>query len=589
MGVNNSTLNTTENEEFRKSNLNNNNTTTTTTSTSQSSRSPITNNVQQTNKGDDEDIDEELSLYISSMKINNNTQSDLDLILIQINDKVVKKDYEKALQLLKQFVYITIEAITRTRQGSVSDSQAYNKLYEKYHIPSISKLEDLYQSTRVKSEETIRNNNETDLINLSMILSIVQQLKFKLLQRNLPPPIPTTTTTTTTEDPNNNSNQPPPPQQQQDELLFNEEDEGLSLYTQYQRKLILQDCTPMVRDLLRVNQQLVGDDIKTKSKSIENCSHSLKKILTNVVRKVADAVDLSRNLWRFNNILLNKFNLQLRAWDPSKLTIPLHNQSAMYLDQIYSILFEKIKDNQLINRISDVNLKLEDIIVNLEFGQGIVETIQSLLTVDEILKQIASISEISHKYYNFILEESKTNKTPTELKSMMSRIQEIMTSYIALESQYFQLSFSYAVYMDNLRKMVYTLKNPNSLIINDISKQQQQQKHPNLEIQEITTSTMVNDIFFVFKKVVGRSLSTHNAPSACAIVNLSSSNFDILYIPTDFESNEINDPFVMDFITNLYNLLNPYRKKLSDGNFDQLVHMISTHIAKTIEEHIMQK
>ncbi|KAF2075481.1 hypothetical protein CYY_003217 [Polysphondylium violaceum] len=641
---------------------------------------------QPTDKKEDEFA--EFDSFLKSMKVGNTTSSDMDILVLKVKDRVGKNEFSEALKILKQFVYISIEPITKTTIGSMSDSNTYNSLYEKYHIPSLNKIEELYQLTRSKTEETIRTNNQESLINVSMILSIVQQMKQRIIFRQ----------------------QQQQQQQGNTSSMMLEEDEGLALYIQFQRKIILQESGPLIKEMIKVNQSLDGKDIKTKVKIFDNCLITLKKVLSSIVDKVSDALDVGEDQWKWNNVLESRFQTKLNEWNPSLLSLPLHNQSAIYLDQIYNIFLEKIKDTDLLTKMGDVNFQLEELITNLEYSQPIIDNVQSLLSVDEILNKISTMSEISHRYIGFI-QENSGNQNIAELNNMKSRIQEIMTNYIGLESQYFQLSFSYAIYMDDLRKIVYNLIKQQINKGNQQQQQQSQQQHQHqnqlqnsqhnekFNIQEITTSSMVDDIFFVFRKVIGRSISSLSSPTTCAILNLSTSNFDILYIPfleklleftyiddfdkrrdyylvilndlyytkefmkqmqdqlkettshkfknqddvkmitlcivgdgfvslekrinqmlkesiekivailgsslnqsiwpfrninyeitdVEFENYEINDPFAMDFMNSLFNVLEPYKRKLAPQNFDLLVHLISVQIANILEGHIKQK
>jgi len=655
--------------------------------------SPQQKSSQQQQQQNQNDEFAEFDAFLKSMKVGNTTTSDMDILVLKVKDRVGKNEFSEALKILKQFVYISIEPITKTTVGSMSDSNTYNNLYEKYHIPSLNKLEELYQLTRSKTEETIRTNNENSLIHLSMILSIVQQIKQRIIFRQ--------------------QQQQQNDQQQQQPIM--EEDEGLSLYIQFQRKIILQESGPLIKEMIKVNQSLDGKDVKTKVKIFDNCLITLKKVLSSIVDKVSDALDVGEDQWKWNTVLESRFQTKLNEWNPSLLSLPLHNQSAIYLDQIYNIFLEKIKDTDLLNKMQDVNYKLEELITNLEYNSSTIENVQVLLSVDEILNKVSTMSEISHRYINFIQENSGNVKI-AELNNMKSRIQEIMTNYIAIESQYFQLSFSYAIYMDDLRKIVYNLimdtKSKGNSSNNQTNQhhhhqqQQQQQQQQQLQqidkkfsIQEIITSSMVDDIFFVFRKVIGRSISSLSSPTTCAILNLSTSNFDIIYIPfleklleftyisdfdkrrdyylvilndlfytkefmkqmqdqlkettthkfknedeikmitqclmggtfislekrinqmlkestekivgvlgsslnqsiwpfrnvnyeitdVEFENYEINDPFAMDFMGSLYSLLEPYKRKLAQQNFDILIHLISVQIASILEGHIMQK
>ncbi|GAM17619.1 hypothetical protein SAMD00019534_007940 [Acytostelium subglobosum LB1] len=110
-----------------------------------------------------------------------------------------------------------------------------------------------------------------------------------------------------------------------------------------------------------------------------------------------------------------------------------------------------------------------------------------------------------------------------------------MNNYISLETQYFQLSFSMALYMDDIGQMLKSLKNPKNLNQGQgaaaSAMTSATNKTTDLSIRDIETSSKVDDIFFVFRKVVSRSISSLCSPSICATINLTSSNFDSLYIP----------------------------------------------------------
>ncbi|KAM9973477.1 hypothetical protein ACTFIW_010569 [Dictyostelium discoideum] len=674
------------------------------------------------NNDDSEDEDEfglknEIELFKNTLKVNN-TSSSLDILIIRIIDKVNKNEFEEGLKLLKQFVYIVMEAISKpvvTPSTNDNNNITYNTIYEKYHIPPLNKIEELYQITRSKTEETMRTNNEQSVIQLSLILSIVQQIKYKLVSRSIA----------------NNQHQ-----HHQNITTFEnsgEEDEGLVIYIQFQRKVILQDSGPIIKDMLRINQQLSesysdsstnsSNDIKFKVKSIDNCLMALKKVLSSVVQKVSDSIRVGNDQWRWNDIILfEKYKTKLVEWNSNNLTLPLHNQSAQYLDQIYSIILEKLKDSNLLKKLTDANISIEDLINNFKYSQSEIELIQPLLGIDELLNQISSISEISERYISYIQTHcnTSTNKKVPQLNDMKSKIQEIMTNYSSFETQYFQLSFSFSIYNDDLRRFIVNQMNHNHNNNNNNNNnnnknvhqsqqqqqqllQQQQQLHQQQLIfeQENNTSSMVDNIFFVFRKVAGRAISSSNSPTTCAVINLTLANFDMIYMPyfenlleynysddfdkkrdifliilnnltltkeyiykvkdqlkettflkfkdendrkaitmciegngdgfstvtksidnivkenikkivqvnspsltrliwpfrntnyeigdEEFENYEINDPFAMDFLSELMALLQPYKRKFIAENFDQLIHLMSTFIAKTMEDFIMQK
>ncbi|EGC38790.1 hypothetical protein DICPUDRAFT_148463 [Dictyostelium purpureum] len=644
---------------------------------------------------DDDGLKQEIELFKSSLKITNTSSSDLDILIIRINDKITKNDFEEGLKLLKQFVYLVFEGLTSKSVNTLQNAgTTYTNLFEKYHIPSLMKLEELYQTSRSKIEETMRTNNETSLIQLSIILSIVQQIKYKVLVRQ-----------------QQQQQQQQQHQQQHQQPVYEEEDEGLNLYIQFQRKLILQDSGPIIKDMIRVNETLEGmNDIKSKVNSIDNCLLALKKVLSSVVQKISDTVHVSSDQWRWNQILHEKYQTKLNEWNSNYLTLPLHNQSAMYLDKIYTIILDKIKDDQL---ITEANLSIEDLINNFRYSQEEIESIQPYLGIDELLNQISSISEISQRYINYIQANAENGKKLPELNNMKSRIQEILTHYTSLEAQYFQLSFSFSIYGDDLRKLISIEMDDNNQknqhqqqqsndSQHDRTNSQQRKNNEQLQRygQENNTSSMVDDIFFIFRKVVARAISTSSSPTTCAIINLTLTNFDIIYIPyfenllqytlnpqdfdqrrdtfliilnnltltndyinqvqhqlkdttltkfkeendikminiciegdgfssivkhinniikvnvdkiinansvflnrfmwpfnninyeitdEEFENYEINDPFVMDFLSNLMELLGPYKRKFMAVNFDQMVHLMSTYIAKNMEELIMKK
>lgn len=248
-----------------------------------------------------------------------------------------------------------MEAISKpivTPSTNDNNNMTYNTIYEKYHIPPLNKIEELYQITRSKTEETMRTNNEQSVIQLSLILSIVQQIKYKLVSRSIP-------------------------NQHQNIITFEnsgEEDEGLVIYIQFQRKVILQDSGPIIKDMLRINQQLSEsysdastnslNDIKYKVKSIDNCLMALKKVLSSVVQKVSDSIRVGNDQWRWNDmILFEKYKTKLVEWNSNNLTLPLHNQSAQYLDQIYSIILEKLKGSNLVSGVIIYILFVFDFII----------------------------------------------------------------------------------------------------------------------------------------------------------------------------------------------------------------------------------
>ncbi|KAN0022145.1 hypothetical protein ACTFIU_004314 [Dictyostelium citrinum] len=703
----NPNLNNTENK-----NNNNNNNNIKNNSPPQSTTPPQQQRNNSSND-DSEDEDEyglknEIELFKNTLKVNN-TSSSLDILIIRIIDKVNKSEFEEGLKLLKQFVYIVMEAISKpvaTPSTNDNNNITYNTMYEKYHIPPLNKIEELYQITRSKTEETMRTNNEQSVIQLSLILSIVQQIKYKLVSRSMI-------------------------NQQNNIITFEnsgEEDEGLTIYIQFQRKVILQDSGPIIKDMLRINQQLSesysdgvnsSNDIKFKVKSIDNCLMSLKKVLSSVVQKVSDSIRVGNEQWRWNDMILyEKYKTKLVEWNSNNLTLPLHNQSAKYLDQIYTIILEKLKDSNLLKKLTDANISIEDLINNFQYSQSEIELIQPLLGIDELLNQISSISEISERYISYIQAHCNTssNKKVPELNDMKSKIQEIMTNYSSFETQYFQLSFSFSIYNDDLRRFIVNQMNHNNNIINNknvhnqhhqsqqqqqqfLQQQLQQQQQQLIFEQENNTSSMVDNIFFVFRKVAGRAISSSNSPTTCAVINLTLANFDMIYMPyfenlleynytddfdkkrdifliilnnltltkeyiskvkdqlkettflkfkdendrkaitmciegngdgfstviksidtilkenikkivnsppltrlmwpfrntnyeisdEEFANYEINDPFVMDFLSELMALLQPYKRKFIAENFDQLIHLMSTFIAKTMEDFIMQK
>ncbi|KYQ93793.1 hypothetical protein DLAC_05186 [Tieghemostelium lacteum] len=655
----------------------------------------VQNNNNNSKDNNNDDVDTELNLYLESRKLSSSTQNDLDVLMLKINDKIIKNDVSQAYQLLKQFVYIVYEPLCRP---PVDRGTTYNQLSERYHIPSINKLEELYQTARMKSEEIIRINNEQSLVEISMIISILQQIKYLLLNRTR---ISSENSVVT--------------------VLSQLEDDGLTLFTQYLRKQVLESLGPMIQDLIKLNQQLSAKDIKTNCKSLENCCQTLKKLLNQVAHNITHAMELSNDHWKWNDLLLQKYKVQLKQWNSPDLLMPIHNQSAFYIDQIYKILQERIQDKRMINDLSDACFQFETIIQNHQYSPQWLDSIKHLFSLDEMLNYLAISSEISNKYIRFIQDQSEHTKPIPELNNMKGKIEEIMTIYVELEVNYFQLSFSLAIYRDNLRKIVYTLKNPQittqdllqltslaSGTGNNITSPKLTAGHtitsPNSIGQppgsriNFKISSMLDDIFFVFRKVIQRSIQSLNTSTACSIINQSCSTFELNFLPfiesllqftfqgdfdekrdifliilndlkttqlylqkileqlteqsiqkfknendqkmisiclggdnftsiskkidqllhtnlekllkilstvinqylwpirrisfelkdTDFEIYEINDPFVLDFISNMVQLLEPYKKNLLNQNLDELIHLIANHIAIILEEHIMQ-
>ncbi|EFA86535.1 hypothetical protein PPL_00333 [Heterostelium album PN500] len=438
----------------------------------------------QNKQKENNDIVDDLSQFLHSMNVNK-SQSDLDLMLTIISDRVNKSEYLDAYNRLKQLVFITIDQLVGGAVNASTDSATYNQLQNSYQLPSINKLEDLYQLVRMKSQEILRGNQDSKVIlELSSILSILQQVRYLLLNRKYiqqqQQQIQQQSST------NDNDNNKKIVNQQ---IEMHEEDEGLQIYCQYQSKMIQMEIQPVEFD----------------------------------------------RYWQWNSIILEKNRkYRLKQWDISKLAILLHNQSSMYLDQIYTILLDRIKDQSLLNSFTEANSKLEDLIIAFEFNQPMVDSYQYLLAVDELLNGLSAISEISFKYSSFILDHSSTSKI-IELNSLKSRVQEIMNHYISLETQYFQLSFSVAIYLDDVGHLLKLLKYPG------IAGTPQSNLLPppiNKTIKDIETSSKIDDIFFVFRKVVSRSLASLSSPSVCATINVTSSNFDSIFIPVSTASVE---------------------------------------------------
>ncbi|EGG15242.1 hypothetical protein DFA_10076 [Cavenderia fasciculata] len=522
MGVNQSTIGSDIISDGVSNNNNNNNqessrrqsspTTTTTGSTTTTIKAP----------------EDELDQFMKSMNINK-TSSDLDLMIAVMNDKLNKGDYETAYTNLKQFVFITIESLHRHCNNTLLADNAdgsnttYNAHQSSYLLPSLQKLEDLYQLVKIRCEESMRQQPLSNIqqqqqphmtsvvqqlpkqqivLYLCLMTSILQQLRSMLLRKII------------LVDSKDDKEQ--------------EEDEGLSAFVAYQSKDILQDCQNVIKDMLRVNQQLPNnnENLSVKIKAIDNCFTSLQSVLKIVVSKIKQSLQACNQQWAWNNFILekNRKGLKLRTWQPHKMTITLHNQSSLYLDQIYTLICDRFKDNRINILFNEANSHLEDLILNLTNNQKVVDSIQYLLGVDELVDSLSAISDISFKYSNFILDNcNSTNKKIQEINKLKSRVQDILSNYISLESEYFQLSFSMALYLDDLGQLIINLKNQQMGIpqMNQVDK----------TIKEIETSTKVDDIFFVFRKVIQRALSTNSAPSVCATINLTFTSFDSLYLP----------------------------------------------------------
>eukprot|EP01133_Synstelium_polycarpum_P010793 gene10793-12576_t len=216
-------------------------------------------------------------------------------MLALINDKVVKNDAQAAMNLLKQFVYVVIEALHKKVMGTLAttDSSTYNNLQMSYQLPSINKLEDLYQTVRTRAEESTRTN-DANIIDLAVILSVVSQVRSMMLNASAPV-----------------------------------EDEGLQLYTQYQSKMAVAECMPIAKELMRTTVLLTSQDLGTRVKAIEGCWLALQKILTSIVQRVSTGTQASAKLWRWNTQVLEKsaHHLKLKEWEAIKLSIPIHNAS----------------------------------------------------------------------------------------------------------------------------------------------------------------------------------------------------------------------------------------------------------------------
>ncbi|GAM17620.1 hypothetical protein SAMD00019534_007950 [Acytostelium subglobosum LB1] len=363
------------------STLSSNDTTSTTTTTSPQ-QNQQTQQQQKQKTTQSQDVDD-LNQFIHSMNINK-SQSDLDLMLAIINDRLQKTDYTDALKQLKQFVFITIEALSHGAAHSNTDSTTYNQLQTSYQLPTMNKLEDLYQSVRLKADEATRAANETQLLEITLILSIIQQTRYLMLNHRSR---------------SSGSESTPSHHEQQDD--------GFQLFTQYHAKQVLADIQPLIKELLRTNGLIQSNDLANRIKAMHNCWQALYKILMLVVNKTNNISHIISKQWSWNTTILEKNKkVKLKEWQASNMTIPLHNQSSMYLDQIFTIIQDRLKDQTLLAKYNDANSHMEDLIMNMETNQEYIDSIQYLLGVDELLDGLSAISEISFKYSNFIKENT---------------------------------------------------------------------------------------------------------------------------------------------------------------------------------------
>nr|KAF6409465.1 component of oligomeric golgi complex 4 [Rousettus aegyptiacus] len=101
------------------------------------------------------------------------------------------------------------------------------------------------------------------------------------------------------------------------------------------------------------------------------------------------------------------------------------------------------------------------------------------------------------------------------------------------------------------------------------------------------TSSMVDDVFYIVKKCIGRALSSSSIDCLCAMINnfLSvSHNIE----EEEFNDYEANDPWVQQFILNLQQQMAEFKTSLSPVIYDSLTNLMTSFVAVELEKVVLK-
>eukprot|EP01113_Clastostelium_recurvatum_P043227 TRINITY_DN7105_c0_g1_i4.p1 TRINITY_DN7105_c0_g1~~TRINITY_DN7105_c0_g1_i4.p1 ORF type:complete len:744 (+),score=182.39 TRINITY_DN7105_c0_g1_i4:410-2641(+) len=362
----------------------------------------------------------------------------------------------------------------------------------------VAKVDEIYYSLRAKMEDASRNNDDTSLLKICRLVSLLQRIRVLHSQPSQGPSVLPAT-----------------------------QDEGLAAYLTFLRKLVLDHAVKLTKSLFpnmthtRSDEDGQGGmDTQTSWEGSTHASADLKDTGVSCLTALGEIYSNIIDLVEYHYPLVSHGFGQNAA---PYMVAQLHEQSDKHTSSIFTLLMQHYNLSKVLEQMMTLDAGVRPATPP---NAGSEVLYRDPLELDELLDVMARITSYSQKYVNVL--KQRVGSTPAkvvrgygpggflDLDHLLGSIQLVLGYYLPLEDRYLRAAMTRAI-SDNLppiadvsQTVAQSLAETSSIYDDDDPDEEQGKLY----------SGIMDDIFFLLRKVSRRSMSTLSAHTACSVLFL---------------------------------------------------------------------